>query len=349
MHTFLTLPIHYDMKKLSVIISNSAVLVSAIVGVGLLGGKELTYYFEGGIWSVIIFGVLFVSVNYILLDSINKLNADTLPQFCTAISSKRDFLINWIFGASYFVIISVMLAGAQQCLTELLSIDVKFPLFAILTAGVCCIILQGGIERIKIFNSLATIPIVLYVISTFIIMPQTPNTPTLSITTATDAIQYVTYNATLSMGVLCSIKQHTKSGNFAIALISGVMLCVIIGMITTLPLSQYNNFAMPSLISVRQYPLLYAWGVASVFLAILTSLLSNAFVLTDDITKVTHDRAFAVMLVMTSATLLSLVGIDYLIQNAYPLLSAFGIVTLVCCVVRVNLNKVNSKQKAIDL
>ncbi len=324
------------MKNWTTALSNAAMLASAVIGVGLIGGKELVYYFDNGKLSLVLFAVLYFAATMYLLDTARKSDSYMLDTLTNRLFGKAHSIISFVFNASYFVVVAVMLAGAQQCMTELLDIPLRFPAFSMLTALICSLILSGGIERITAFNKIAMIPTLLFVVTAYIVAStKLPITYSWSANQATShSLQYVGYNSALSMGVICAVHSKDKRTNRATAIIATLLLAAVIAMLLSFPLAAHTDKAMPVLSAIADIKWLYIWGVITVFVAVTTSILANAFVLTEDINTATKDRSFAVLLVMTAATLVSVVGIDALITNCYPLITALCGITLVASVIK---------------
>jgi len=315
----------------------SGVFISSLVGAGFASGSEILYYFSNyGAWGflgIIITVIMFGALQFLILSQSSHLNEPSFDRYLDMIMTQKS--ARFISGFAHFfmvIIFSAMLSGFGEMCAEFFGIGKLFGviLMLIFTA----VILLGGYSWfIKTEGALAVF-IVISIIFTaiYILLFRETHTAAFSITDnfATSSLSYVSYNILTTSAVLAVLG---KEINKKTALISSFITALALGIIITLLwyiISLYSGMItlgqIPLLtIFKRQSALLSYVYAAVIFVSMLTTAVSNGYILCEKL-KNHMNKRLAVLLITISGLFLSGFEFSFIVDKLYRIAGIISIV-----------------------
>lgn len=308
----------------------TATLLGAVIGAGFVGGKEIVLFFDGSITGILQFAVVFALCCCISVKRISDTNSHTLPQLLK--NTTPDFT-RWLFSASYLVVLTTMLCGANDCFTMLT--DINLPIGAVIVSLVCVAVMRKE-KGMEIFNCIAVPLIVVFLIVALMSLPETPPIHTQSTVTQTPIV-YALFNYAMCLSVLGGC---TPSKNkFVPTLLCTIVIALLIGALAIRIDDVTAIQSLPLLYLIKGNTVLYSFGIVAMCLAIVTSVLANLCSLTAELTAITKDRSFSLMAILSFCSILSVGGYDTIVKYCYPFIALLGLFVALCCTVKTVIKK----------
>lgn len=308
----------------------TATLLGAVIGAGFVGGKEIVLFFDGSITGILQFAVVFALCCCISVKRIADTHSHTLPQLLK--NTTPDFT-RWLFSASYLVVLTTMLCGANDCFTMLT--EINLPIGAVIVSLVCVAVMRKE-KGMEIFNCIAVPLIVVFLIVALMSLPETPPIHTQSTVTQTPIV-YALFNYAMCLSVLGSC---TPSKNkFVPTLLCTVVIALLIGALAMRIDDVTAIQPLPLLYLLKDNTVLYSFGIVAMCLAIVTSVLANLCSLTAELTAITKDRSFSLMAILSFCSILSVGGYDTIVKYCYPFIALLGLFVALCCTVKTVIKK----------
>ena len=276
----------------------TATLLGAVIGAGFVGGKEIVLFFNGSITEVLQFAIVFALCCCISVKRIADTQSYDLPQLLK--STTPDFT-RWVFSASYIVVLTTMLCGANDCFTMLT--DINLPIGAVLVSLVCVAVMRKE-KGMAIFNCIAVPVIVVFLIVALMSLPETPPLSTQSTVTQTPIV-YALFNYAMCLSVLGSCTP--VKNKFVPSLLCTVVIALLIGTLAMRIDDVTALQSLPLLYLIKVNTVLYSFGIVAMCLAIVTSVLANLCVL-------------------------SVGGYDTIVKYCYPVIALLGLFVALSCV-----------------
>lgn len=318
--------------------------MTTIIGAGFASGQEIMQFFAiydiGGFYGIILSGILFSVIGYIVLDKVyterikgyNEFLFPTVGQFLGHI---MEFIITFFMLAVF----CIMVAGISSIMYE--SFSLPFGIGVIITATLCFFIMLGDMRGIVFISSIITPILIIGIVyvGIFIVLEKDVSVfnSAVSIKTITDnwfvsSLSYVGYNSLISVVILCSLLPYLNSRKTAV--IGGIFGGVFLGGIAVL-LNFVIYLFIPEVLSM-EVPIL---GILSKFdnklggfytiiliLAMFTSAITSGHCFIERIILKTNFKRWVIAGgVCIISVLLSRFGFATLIGKIYPLFGYMGI------------------------
>ncbi|MCH5151329.1 MAG: hypothetical protein J1F65_01570 [Clostridiales bacterium] len=310
------------MKKVTKILGDVAVAVGCCIGVGFLSGKEAQVFFGNKI-NVAIFAVAFFAITYAVREYCRKQSCLTIGELSGSLFGKHSTLFNICISLCAFVCIVTVLAGVEQCVSQLFYVS-KLPLYAFATAVISAILLKLGLKALKITNALAVVMAIILII-VLLCTSKGQNTENLQVPFY-QPIVYALFSVTMSLGVITQLaSESTKKENLIASLIaSGVLAAFLIAL---LPLCDMT-LNLPTIGKIS-HPMLIFYTIITLLLSAVTGIVANALPILQQLNSVTQDETLNCALIFLAALAFSMFGFDFAVKFGYLFVSVVGVVILV--------------------
>ena len=331
------------MKK---VLQASLVLVSAIVGVGFISGKEVVTFFAkfglvGLIFAVIASIIFGITIAYFLLKSndIDKLLFCKKPQNSIKQSEKvaqndKIYSINAIFKnlllVAYVIISAVMISGFRVVFNDFLSPVVVELLIVFLLVSLFFFVGKGE-------KGLGCLPVIFCAIFGILLLiifaENASNICVKSITKTSNLfimclmLFYVSMNLFTCFSVLVKFgKNMNKKECLLSGIVSGIIICIFLVLSVLVLGRQTDNVRMP-ILNVIKNNVVKNLYVVVIVLGLLTTLFSTVHgaVYIGESENFVKKR----ILVLYFSYLISSLGFNLLVGKVYPLLGFFTMLELI--------------------
>ncbi|MEG2015112.1 MAG: hypothetical protein RR086_05205, partial [Clostridia bacterium] len=243
------------------------------------------------------------------------------------------------------MLISSNLSSLNSMLAYAFDTSFSVPIYSALCVCICGLILMRKIKAIKVFCAI-TVPIVItfMLITTLYAYTRTTAIGTKEPTTYS-GISYSLFNSVM---LLATISENSKKLSHRelrlTALLSAVALSSLVYIIATVCIN-VNSSAPLLTIALSISPILYYYGIVSVVLSTMSTVLSCAYMLISPITELIGDKMCGVCIVMFVALILSMAGFGLLTGIFYPSLSILGLIIMCLIVIkRIDCYKFDTKK-----
>lgn len=303
------------MNKFLKIAGDAACTVGCCIGVGFLSGKE-AQAFVGNVPNALLFAAVVGLCNFALREFCRRANCFNVEDICKNLHPICSIWLNCAIVLCCFVCTVTALAGVETCLSNLLDVRARLPLFAFGAAVISGVLTAANLKTLKAVNAIAIgLSAALLVIATTNRQPCPPSpVPPLQ------PIVYALFTVTMNLGITarlaadCSAKE-----NAAASAVTATALCLTL--VAILPLCDFS----------AELPLLSRLGVGEKRFAALvllcaaaTGLAANAMPVAEFVQSVVPDKTLSVSLVFTLALALSSFGFDFALRFGYAAVAAVG-------------------------
>ena len=315
------------MKKVVKMLGDVAVAVGCCIGVGFLSGKEAQVFF-GNKLNVAIFAVAFFAITYAVREYCRKRNCADIGSLSGSIFGKRSAIFNVCISLCAFVCIVTVLAGVEQCVSQLFYIS-KLPLYAFAAAVISALLLKLGLKALKVANALAVVMAIILLVVLFC-TSDTQHTENLQVPFY-QPIVYALFSVTMSLGVVTQLATDcTKRENLIASVVaSGVLAAFLIAL---LPLCDMT-LDLPTIGKIS-HPMLIFYTIITLLFSAVTGVVANALPILQQLNSVTNDETLNCALIFLAALTFSMFGFDFAVKFGYLLVSVVGVVIFVATVIK---------------
>jgi uncharacterized membrane protein YkvI len=321
----------------------ASIYMATIIGAGFASGQEImqffSSYYEGGFYGIILAGILFAIIGYVVLDKV----------YCERIRNYEEFLfptVGWFLGWVMEILVTmfmisvfcIMIAGAGEIISDKLSIP--YHLAVLMVALICAMVFFTEIKGIINISSIITPMLIVGILGfgLYIIMSKEMAVFNFSgsISKITNnwffsSLLYVSYNSITSVVVMCSLLPYLKDRKTAAlgGVLGGVMLClmaVVINFAIYLFYPQIATEDLPVMAMVDKYSV-FLGGIYTIILllAMFVSALTAGFGFVERICgKINVNKKIIILIICAISIPLSNVGFSGLISNIYPIFGYMG-------------------------
>lgn len=321
--------------------------MATIVGAGFASGQEIiqffSMYYVGGFFGIILAGLLFAIVGYVVLSKVYSERISSYDEFLFPMTGYfLGRVMEFIVMLFMACIMCVMVAGLGNVLAELTGLDYRYCVA--ISSAACLFAIMSNIKGIIALSSLISPVLIAGIIFVGLYILASKDTSVFSISdkirVITDnwvfsAILYVSYNTILSTVILTRMLPYLKSHRVSVwgGLIGGGMLCI-----TALVLNFALYFFYPHSI-ISEIPVL---GIiqndskllANIYsivliLAMFSSAITAGYCLTDRISskmKINYKLVAAILCAVVIP--MSTLGFSNLIGTLYPVFGYLGLFLL---------------------
>ena len=330
--------------ELKNIIKVACIYMATIIGAGFASGQEIlqffSVYYDGGFYGIVLAGILFSVIGYIVLDRVYK---DRIRNYDEFVLPAFGWFAGWIveIAVTLFMLclFCIMIAGSGRVLTEKLDIPVEYS--ALIMCFLSMVFILTSIKGIVALSTAVTPVLVAGILFAGFYIITSRDTSVFSIFTyfknATDnwffsALIYVSYNSLMSIVVMSSLLPYLKTrrtGRIG-GLLGGMLLCFVALVLNT-ALLFYNPVLMgkelPVLGILGDYSnILSALYAIILWLAMLLSSATSGFCFVDRVSSKLHiDRRIMTIIMCAAAIPVSTLGFSRLISGIYPIFGYIGL------------------------
>jgi len=326
------------------IIKVASIYMATIIGAGFASGQEIVQffstYYEGGFYGIILAGVLFSIIGYIVLDKVYR---ERIRNYDELLFPMVGWGIGWIMeiAVSIFMlsVFCIMIAGMGNILSE--KTGMSFSLGIVIVDIVCMVVILTDIKGIAAVSTVITPVLVAGIVTVGLYIITNKDTSVFNLTNGFNkltnnwffsALIYVGYNSIISIVVMCSLLPYLKTRKVGIAggLLGGAMLCVI-ALILNSAISLFYPNAMSKELPVLGIVGKYNIVLSSVYtvilsLAMLVSAVTSGYCFIERVSsKVSINVKLITVVFCALAVPLSSFGFSTLIATIYPLFGYIGL------------------------
>lgn len=325
------------------IIKVASIYMATIIGAGFASGQEIlqffSIYYEGGFYGIILAGIMFSVIGYIVLDRVYR---DKIRDYDEFIFPAFGWFAGWVIeiAVTLFMLclFCIMIAGSGMVITEKLGIPVEYS--ALIMCFLSMIFILTSIKGIVVLSMVVTPVLVTGILFAGFYIIISRDTSVFNIFTSFksatgnwffSSLIYVSYNSLMSIVVMSSLLPYLKTrrtGRIGGAL-GGMLLCLVALVLNT-ALFLYNPVLME-----KELPILGILGNLSnllsvlyaiiLWLAMLLSSVTAGFGFVDRVScKLGFDRRIMTIIMCPAAIPVSTLGFSRLIGGIYPIFGYIG-------------------------
>ncbi len=336
--------------------------MATVIGAGFASGQEIiqffSKYYNGGFFGVILAGILFSIIGYVVLDRV----------YCERIRTYDEFLFPMM---GYFLgrvmefivmlfmscVMSVMVAGLGNILMELTGLEFRYCI--VISAIACLLAIMTNIRGVVTLSSILSPFLVVGILFVGVYILITKDTSVFSLSNkvvrVTDnwvfsSILYVSYNTILSTVMLTGVLPYLKTKRVSTwsGIIGGGMLCLTVLIINLVLYFFYPHSItteMPILSVIKNNSQILG-GIYSIILilAMYTSAITSGYCLTERIKTKMNLNYNAVAVVLCALIIpMSSLGFSSLISTLYPVFGYLGLFLMFVIILQFIKSKVSRK------
>lgn len=316
--------------------------MATVIGAGFASGQEImqffSSYYEGGFYGIVLAGVLFALIGYIVLV---KVYSERIRNYEEFLFPSVGWVIGWIMEimVTLFMgsVLCIMVAGAGSIISGALNIPYHYG--TLIAAILCMIVFLTDIKGIVALSSFVTPILVLgilgagfYVIvnmDAWVFSP-VPGFDAITDNWLVSSLLYVSYNSISGVAVMCSLLPYLKSRKIAAAggIIGGLALSFIAIVLNIILYVFYPDIVSEEIpvlsIIGRHNFILGEFYKILLLLAMFISAVTSGYGFIERIAnKVRISRKILIPVICGFVVPISNVGFSGLISSVYP---AFGYV-----------------------
>ena len=321
--------------------------MATIIGAGFASGQEIiqffSMYYTGGFFGVLLAGVLFSLIGYVVLNKVYTERIKTYDEFLFPMTGYfLGRVMEFIVMLFMVCIMSVMVAGLGNILMELTGVEYRYCVA--ISAIACLFAIMTDIKGIVNLSSFISPFLVVGIIFVGCYILVTKDTSVFNLSrkvhAVTDnwvfsAILYVSYNTILSTVMLTGVLPFLKTKRVSTwsGIIGGGMLCI-----TALILNSALYFFYPHLVSTEIPVLTIIRNNSQILgkiysivliLAMFTSAITSGYCLTERIrTKMKLNYRIVAAILCAVVIPMSSLGFSSLISTLYPIFGYLGLFLL---------------------
>lgn len=310
------------MKKLQVI-SDIAVVAGCFVGIGFLSGKE-AQTFVGNYANATIFAAVFCAANYIIREFCRRNNCGDTATLSRRLWGKFSGTFDTALCLCCFVCIVTVLAGIEQCLSQLLYIC-KIPLYSIAAAAIGVFVLRRGMSALKTANGVGIVCAIVLIIILYVTR-RDDFTQQYDVPSADKSVIYALFTTTASLGVLTQLSAQSNAKQNVICAVGAAALLLLLTIII-MPLCNCGG-NLPTLDGItNRYIKIYA--MITLLICGVTGTVANAYPIVKQLHSVIPDDSLCAFMVYISAAAFGMFGFDFAVKAGYFCVSIMGAITVI--------------------
>lgn len=304
------------------------------MGIGFISGKEAQTFWSD--WqSVALFTCVFALATFAVREYCRIHNCDTLQKFCLCALPKGHNALQIVLLVANFVCIVTMLAGVQDALSVLLNYG-KMPVFGIICATMCVIVLCKSPKNVVVANTLALICVILLVITLKVVCPTASQHKHVN---AVMPLCYCAFCIATSLGVITQMGECSSSKqNAVVSVVSATVIALLMRLLQTI--CNYDN-TLPALCNLPKAVTYFA--VITGLLATLTGIVANAIPLLQATQDIVDDKVVQCVVLFVTALAFGLFGFDFALTFGYLAVSVIGFAITVAVALQLHHRKIVEK------
>ena len=326
------------------IIKVASIYMATIIGAGFASGQEIlqffSIYYEGGFYGIVLAGVIFSVIGYIVLDRVYR---DRIRSYDEFVFPAFGWIMGWIIEivVTLFMLclFCIMIAGSGRVLTEKLGIPKEFS--ALIMCFLSMVFILTSIKGIVALSTVVTPVLVTGILFAGFYIIICRDTSVFNVITyfknvtgnwVFSSLIYVSYNSLMSIVVMSSLLPYLKTrktGRIG-GMLGGMLLCLVALVLNT-ALLFYNPVLME-----KELPVLGILGNFSnllstlyaviLWLAMLLSSVTAGFCFVDRVSsRVGFNKRIMTIMMCAAAIPVSTIGFSKLITRIYPIFGYIGL------------------------
>ncbi len=313
------------------ILTGVSLILGCFLGAGFVSGREVACYFsQYGSISFIscIFAGILLFILLMLFFKVSN-NVNNCDMFIRVYFSKCSMIINCLFSLSILIISGSMIAGTYSLANSL-----HFSPLIVTGLTLCItffVVKNNVLGMSKVNNILVPCLIIVLLITTLVDGGDIIRDESNIINVFFSGSSYVFINI-VSLGLL-TIEiggNYSKKEKLYISLISSIIIIALLLIVNRAILcSSGVNEAMPNLELSKRNVFLYIAMQICIYFGLLTTLVSNIYLLSRFIKKHLKSDTFAILTSLVLSTIVSLVGFENIVGYIYLIIAVIGV--LVVC------------------
>ncbi|PYG89440.1 putative membrane protein YkvI [Ruminiclostridium sufflavum DSM 19573] len=318
--------------------------MATVIGAGFASGQEIiqffSKYYSGGFFGILLAGILFSIIGYVVLDRVYCERIKTYDEFLFPMMGYfLGRLMEFVVMLFMSCVMSVMVAGLANILVELSGLEFRYCV--VISAIACLLAIMTNIKGIVTLSSFLSPFLVAGILFVGVYILVTKDTSVFSLSDkvvrVTDnwvfsAMLYVSYNTILSTVMLTSVLPYLKTRRVSTwsGIMGGGMLCLTV-FILNLALSFFYPHSITAempLLSILQNNNKLLGNIYSIILllAMYTSAITSGYCLTERIqTKLNLNYKLVAAVLCALVIPMSSIGFSSLISTLYPVFGYFGL------------------------
>ncbi len=322
----------------------ACIYMTTIIGAGFASGQEIvrffSNYYKGGFYGILMAGLLFAVIGYIVLDKVYRERIRNYDEFLFP-------TVGWFFGwvmevvvvLFMFSVFCIMIAGMGGIVSDKLNLSPVIS--AVIISAVCMVIMMTDIKGVVALSTLLTPLLIVGIIGVGLYIIVFRDTAVFNMAgyfrNATDnwffsALLYVSYNSIMSIVIMCGLQPllKTKKTGAIGGIVGGLLLCVIALILNTAIFLFYPEAGL------KEFPVLnivdkYNTHVSNFYtfilwLAMFTSAVTSGYCFVDRAkSKVKINSKVITLAVCILVVPLSCAGFSNLISTIYPIFGYIGL------------------------
>lgn len=300
-------------------------IMGSFLGAGFASGKEIITYFSvfGGASYL---GIIFCAITFVFLllfffwlsHKVNGLDGLIATYF-----SGHGKAIKWLFMLSILILVSTMFAGAGS-IGEALGINKWIAIF--LTAIVVFVSNYFGLKSIGGLNAII-VPIMLVILLVVSFGSYTRTSFDFGILPIFSGVTYSFINMLMiGLFILEIGAKYTKKEYKSTSVLCGGIICTLLlicngGLMSVSDL----NLDMPMLyLAKNNCKIIYVLAIATIWLAILTTLFSNVYVLDSYFRGLISKKSYRLFFILLLSIIVSMFGFGIMVKYMYLFIGLVG-------------------------
>lgn len=330
--------------ELSNIIKVACIYMATIIGAGFASGQEIVQffstYYEGGFYGIIMAGILFAVIGYIVLD---KVYTERIRNYDELVFPMVGWVMGWIMEAVVTIfmlcLFCIMIAGMGSIINEKTALP--FNISVVIVAIICMVVMLTDIKGIITLSAVITPILITGIILTGMYIIISKDTSVFLVNGYLhgvtknwffSSLTYVSYNSIMSLVVMSSLLPYLKTRRVGIigGIAGGLILCAVAFILNTAIFMFYPNF-IPSELPVLSILGRYSNTLSSLYtlilwLAMLVSAVTAGYYFVERISsKLKVSTRLMTLIICAMVIPLSGVGFSNLIATLYPLFGYIGL------------------------
>lgn len=326
------------------ILKVASIYMATIIGAGFASGQEIVQffssYYRGGFFGIVLAGVLFSSIGYIVLDKVYRERIRNYDEF---LFPTVGWALGWVMEIAVTLFIlslfCVMVAGMGNIL--LIRFGIPFIYGIVIMTVLCAAVILTDIRGIVSLSSVVTPVLIsgIIAIGLYIIICKDVSVFNIEgyFAKLTDnwvfsSLTYVSYNSLMSVVVLTSLLPYLKTKKTGIigGILGGLALCVIALILNTAIMvfaPESLGQELPVLNIVKRYGgIINILYTIVLWLAMFLSAVTAGYCFIDRVSsKVRIDVRILTLVICAFVIPMSSLGFANLIATIYPVFGYIGL------------------------
>ncbi len=325
----------------------AAMYASTIIGAGFASGREIvrffSMYYDGGFYGVILAGILFSALGFLVLDMVYTRRIRSYEEFIYPILGRAGGAVAETICILFMLcLFCIMNAGAARVLSQMTGLG--FAWCAVLMGAICLVVILTDISGLILVNSVLTPFMIAGIILIGLYITASRDVSAFSAAGIFrgvtenwlfSSVQYVGYNGIMAIVAMSSLLPYLKTrrtGRIG-GVLGGCVLCVAALVINSsialfMPGSAEYEIPVHAILEKISYQVASAYSVI-LWIAMFLSAAISGFYPVNRLKRVLKvDGRLLAVIVCGLAVPISTVGFSNLISAIYPAFGYAGILLI---------------------